>query len=355
MRVFVGKSLTLPRSRSAMICTAVSLCSLVLIFSTFLSHQMVPSSSSSTTTVLPILDNEEPIKDPPRELLRDKLPLHGWSATQSSRSLPPGEHLLVIILFSQSHEQREGVRNSWKKDLLVSSGDTLVMFAVGIEGMDSVVLNKLKEEQDIFKDVLLLQDVGPESSRTVKLFHVLKWLDQSVRYTYTLIGNDHCYVRVDKLNEELRKRTSKTGLYWGYFVGNAVPQKSGPWAENRWFLCDRYLPYALAGAYVLSSDIIHNVMINSDLIQLYNNDDVSVGVWTSAFDMERRHDLRFDVEAMSRGCRNDFLVTCSHSVDNLMTKYTRLKETRVFCVEERVEREYVYNWTAKPSKCCQLQ
>ena len=71
-------------------------------------------------------------------------------------------------------------------------------------------------------------------------------------------------------------------------------------AVKEWFLCDHYLPYAMGGGYVISSDLIHRVAVNADGIQLYNNEDVSVGVWLSPFIAERRHDKRFNTGENAR-------------------------------------------------------
>ena len=326
----------------------ISVCLLVPLLAIFISHHLTTSFSAQ------IIRSDASHEERPRELDTSQSlpPLDGWSNTPSSVTLPPGEHFLTTILFSQSSEQRESIRNTWKRYSNASEG-SLVMFALGIKEISPKVYENLSAEQAKHKDIILLRDVGAESDNTIKAFHIFRWLDKNLKYSYALISNDYCFIRLDKLTQELRKRTNKVGLYWGYFVGNAAPQKAGPWAENRWFLCDRYLPYALSGGYILSSDIIHRVMLNSDLIQLYNNEDVSVGVWTSAFNIERRHDIRFDVEARSRGCKNDFMIICTQSADDLEKKYSRLQKRVSLCETERVFREYRYNWTARPSKCCE--
>ena len=65
----------------------------------------------------------------------------------------------------------------------------------------------------------------------------------------------------------------------GFFNGNAPVFKRGPWKETKFLLCDRYLPYAAGGGYILSHDLVAFIASNSRYLQLYDNDDVSVGVW----------------------------------------------------------------------------
>ena len=71
----------------------------------------------------------------------------------------------------------------------------------------------------------------------------------------------------------------------------------------------RYIPYPQGGGYVLSGDIVEYVGRERDSLQRYAAEDVSVGVWIAPLQVERRHDVRFDTEWRSRGCRNDYLVT----------------------------------------------
>jgi galactosylxylosylprotein 3-beta-galactosyltransferase len=52
--------------------------------------------------------------------------------------------------------------------------------------------------------------------------------------------------------EELKNSNYPKGLYWGFFDGRAPVQIQGKWAEKDYKICDRYLPYALGGGYVLS-------------------------------------------------------------------------------------------------------
>ena len=39
-----------------------------------------------------------------------------------------------------------------------------------------------------------------------------------------------------------------------------------------WFLCDKYLPYAQGGGYVISHDLVKFVVVNVDRLQFYNSE-----------------------------------------------------------------------------------
>ncbi len=85
-------------------------------------------------------------------------------------------------------------------------------------------------------------------------------------------------------------------------------------------LCDRYLPYALGGGYVLSHDLVAYIAATADMFSFYNSEvsdllffassiphhreslpfpllqDVSVGTWLAPLNITRQHDIRFDTE-----------------------------------------------------------
>jgi galactosylxylosylprotein 3-beta-galactosyltransferase len=134
-------------------------------------------------------------------------------------------------------------------------------------------------------------------------------------------------VRVSQLLRSL-KDISHPHLYWGFIDGRAPVHKTGKWMERDWVLCDRYLPYALGGGYVLAYDLVQFVAANARYFKMcvskrtticsthspfhpcrYNSEDVSVGAWLAGIDVHYVHDPRFDTEWMSRGCNNEYLVT----------------------------------------------
>ena len=63
----------------------------------------------------------------------------------------------------------------------------------------------------------------------------------------------------------------------------------------------------------------------ADGLQLYNSEDVSVGVWLSPYEAERRHNVRFDMEFVSQGCRNVYIVSHKQSIDDMRRKDRTLK------------------------------
>ena len=265
--------------------------------------------------------------------------------------------LFVVVLSSvKGREKRDVIRSTWKT--YINTDDELVVltqFAIGTLGLSTADLNILTQEQELNHDLILLPHLKESYyNLTLKVLQSFVWADRNVKFSYLLKCDDDSFVMLHLIAEELSERVSTMSLYWGFFDGRASPKKVGKYIEKDWFLCDRYLPYALGGGYVISSDLVHKVALVSDKLRLYNNEDTSVGVWLSPYEAERRHDTRFDTEFKSRGCRNNYLISHKQSVSDMHKKHNLFQTKGALCNREYITRfSYEYNWSEQPSKCCE--
>lgn len=267
-------------------------------------------------------------------------------------------YLLAVLVLSsvEGRERRDAIRSTWMK--LNSNASVLVRFVIGTGGLRGTQLEPLYAElEEGHDDLLLLPRLHDTyGNLTRKVLYGFQWLDENVDFSYVLKVDDDSFVVLNALAGELSTRKSPRSLYWGYFDGRATPKAKGKWTEGDWFLCDRYLPYALGGGYVLSRDLVRAISVNADKLSIYNSEDVSVGVWLSAFDAERKHDVRFNTEYVSRGCRNAYLVSHKQSNDEIREKYNSLLSQGIQCPREHQTRQsYEYRWNGSPSKCCERQ
>ncbi|XP_054719871.1 beta-1,3-galactosyltransferase 6-like [Uloborus diversus] len=266
---------------------------------------------------------------------------------------PRYQALLLVIIFSSpgNHERRKIIRDTWLQTK--ADKDILHFFAIGSKLLNAEKIQSLEDENIKYKDLLMLDKVQDSFSKlSEKLREIFIWVEKNVSYTYVLKVDDDSFVHLDALNVAL-SQMPKSKTYWGYFDGQANVKKVGKWAERNWFLCDKYLPYAKGGGYVLSRDLVHQIVINAEYLSMYKNEDVSLGVWLAPFEINRLHDTRFDTEFMSRGCSNAFLVTHKQTVEMMIEKYQNIKRTEKLCSFEYQNRSnYTYNWSVLPSKCC---
>ena len=277
----------------------------------------------------------------------------------STTSTEKKDYLLFVAILSQYNDyySRLVIRKTWMKLQKPDSKDSpiLVKFVIGTMNLSTAAVENLTAEENVNHDLLLLPHlVDNRNNLTQKVLYTLVWADENVNFSYLLKCDTDTFVRLDSLAKELSKRKTTKNFYWGYFAGSNKPTMQGKWPEHKWFLCDYYLPYAVGGGYVISSNLVHRLAVNSDGLQLYVCEDVSVGVWLSPFTIERKHDVRFNTGHRSRGCSNEYLIFHKQSPEDMHQLYSNLLKTGRQCESENslFHYAYVYNWHTQPSKCC---
>lgn len=329
--------------------TTYPLLVLIIIFQTFWLLLVVNTGSISEQKTKNSLPHVEVDELTPRETT---------CGTPPEDAVKTESYLFILVLSSvDGGERRAAIRETWASDHKTMVPKVILKFVIGTKELQPQQLGQLKVEETSHRDILLLHNFTESYYQlTTKMLYSFVEVDKLFKFQYLLKADDDTYIMLSTLLGELSERSSTKGLYWGYFDGRQVPKKQGKWKENSWFLCDRYLPFAKGGGYVLSSDVIHRLASNADGLQVYNSEDVSVGVWTSPYDIERKHDVRFDTEYVSRGCRNVYIVSHKQSIDDMKTKYNSLKQTGRQCVKEVQNRgSYEYDWNVSPSECCKRQ
>lgn len=259
----------------------------------------------------------------------------------------------VIVIFSspKNFERRQVIRKTWI--LLKGNSNIKHYFAIGANSLDNEQLFFLKEEHKSYEDLLLLYSFRDSYARlSEKLLEVFTWIDGNIQYKFLLKVDDDSFVQIEALSKALTKLPPKR-LYWGFFDGQASVKTRGKWKEKNWFLCDRYLPYAKGGGYVVSQDLVHITVSVSNYLTLYQNEDVSLGTWLAPFNIKRVHEPNFDTEFQSRGCLNSYLITHKQTTSMMEQKYKSLRDSGHICLSEhKVRNSYVYNWNVPPSQCC---
>nr|CAG4637216.1 EOG090X0A8N [Ceriodaphnia reticulata]SVE73090.1 EOG090X0A8N [Ceriodaphnia reticulata] len=298
-------------------------------------------------------------------VLKSNLAIIVFSKTKNAEPVPPDEvpsqklvastqnsSFLIVLIMSDPTKAatRRVIRETW---LSVHNNKVRHFFVVGSKGLTEEVRQGVINENSVHHDLLILDSISESyTSLTGKVLTGIQWLHSNYEFNFLLKCDDDSFVRISPLLEELQKQPQKL-LYWGFFKGGSTVFQKGKWKENGWFLCDTYLPYALGGGYILSSDLVEFLAKCAPLLQHYKSEDVSVGVWLSPLKIHRVHDVRFDTEFKSRGCYNDYLITHKQGAIDMRTKHTNLIKTGNLCPSElRVRYSYNYNWTVPPSKCC---
>lgn len=284
-------------------------------------------------------------------------------AARSARSWERKEgdaFLFVAILSSHKTEHlRHAARRTWLKLAAASERRIVYKFFVAAGDIPPKWIDKLGQEQRQFNDIEIFYRISDSYERlTIKLLYSIQWAVNHYYFDFLLKLDDDSFARLDAIADELAHwKEDRPGreLYWGFFAGNAPVFTSGKWAERTWYLRDGYyLPYARGGGYVLSLGVARQIgTIGTVTFEQYSSEDVSVGVWTAPFRLDRKHDRRFDTEYRSRGCFNSYLVTHKQTASMMYEMYRNLEQASVPCQREvRWRLSYEYNWSVPPSQCC---
>ena len=215
------------------------------------------------------------------------------SQLKQGSSLRNSAYLIILIMCDPTKSAtRKTIRETW----LSTTGainNVKHLFFVGSKGLTAAVLEDVISENRSHQDMLILDSVA-ESYETLtgKVLTAFQWLHSNYDFNFMLKCDDDSFVRIPLLLEELAKQPQNR-LYWGFFKGGSSVFQKGKWKEKNWFLCDTYLPYALGGGYILSSDLVTHLAISSELLQIYKSEDVSVGLWLSPLKINRIHEVYF--------------------------------------------------------------
>ena len=227
--------------------------------------------------------------------------------------------------------------------------------------LDGNTMDQLLKEAEEHKDIIILPNVTDSlqtlTKRTIGSF---KLAIEQFEFSYVLKCDDDTFVDVLRLASELQLRRDRTRLYWGFMSGKIRVTRYLPIAykETEWSLCDLYMPYTNGGGYLLSRDLIQLLVQNEAHLKLYKCEDVAVGAWLAPYNIERRHDTRFDTEGRTRGCKSVFLISHKVSPSEMYTYYKSLQVEGLYCswrTRSFYKNGYMYNWSASPSHCCSRQ
>lgn len=189
--------------------------------------------------------------------------------------------LFIMVLTSpKGKERRDALRKTWLSNMKTLNCSLIARFIIGVKELPQEDRKNLEEENERYQDILFLPELKDSYYElTNKVLKSFEWIDQNVNSSYLLKVDDDSFVRLDVIISELKSTSPRKNLYWGFFRGDAHVKFAGSWREKNWHLCDRYLPYAQGGGYILSSDLVNFIARNADLLQRFNSEDVSVGRW----------------------------------------------------------------------------
>ena len=173
---------------------------------------------------------------------------------QSWNSLKHKETFLVVLVLTapKNGERRKIIRETWANVQRTDREKFLLYFVLGNSELSDEIMVEINQENSQFKDILALPLVDTYQTLTRKILTSFVQINRNVKFKYLLKVDDDSYVQLPLVIEELTNSNFDRALYWGFFDGRAPVFHKGKWAEKDYKICDRYIPYALGGGYVLS-------------------------------------------------------------------------------------------------------
>ena len=268
-------------------------------------------------------------------------------------------YLLLVLVHAKADDRtrRDAIRQTWVSDFRgLLNPPVQYRFVVGGDRLGLDLVKQLLSEAERFGDMIILEDVSDShlslTQRTLDSFsHVL----ENFQFKYILKCDDDSFVDLPRVATELQRRQYHARFYWGFMMGYNHIHFYGHYAEHEWTLCERYMPYAVGGGYVVSRDLVQLLVTNKPHLKQYACEDVSMGVWLAPYNIERQHDTRFNTEARSRGCKNVFILSHKVSPTDMYQLYESLQLDGTFCADKTQWYSYdgfIYNWTAMTDDCC---
>ena len=234
-------------------------------------------------------------------------------------------YLFVAVMVRPSgFDRREVIRKTWYHHITNHEHSlTQVRFFVGTRSLSKQMLEGIHKEQETHHDIVMLDEHLDTYERlTWKSIQTMTWIIQHVNFTYYLKCDDDSYPKVNHIISELQERRQTGRLYWGHFFIDLHVHKSGKNVDNSWFLTKQYTPFAIGGAYILSSDLVRLVVGMQKCLHYYQNEDVTLGLWLSPYHIERKHDYRFC--RRSQTCLPDTIIYLGRSKEQLLSLSEKL-------------------------------
>ena len=209
--------------------------------------------------------------------------------------------LIMISTLPDSFVARDSIRDTWYQGFN-DSQDVIVRFAVGTKGTREDVVARVRKENEIHKDIVIMQDVQDYYiTPTNKTLSMMVWAYHNVDFTYFMKMDPITFVHVNNMVTVLRKRPTTKGLYYGRMQYKKRPnRKSSEFKDPTWDLTDTYLPFSLGSGYILSSDLIAHLVRRKNYLNLHPNEDTAVGSWIVPYYFERRDDDMWCVTKLNK-------------------------------------------------------
>ncbi len=248
----------------------------------------------------------------------------------SSPVCPPDKDLTLVILVTSAPGhflQRKAIRNTWGRRRHVSEnlrntfkGDPQpwrTIFLIGSTNNMSLQ-TQIQSEARREGDILLGDFLDDYRNLTVKVQQGLCWASHNCNARYILKTDDDCFVNTELFVQFLDKYNRYTsGLYIGSSMKklDVVRNKLNKWhVSKEAYPYSRYPPYASGTGYLLSRDILQEMVQGASKVQYFPMEDAYTGVLANEIGVQLKDTNRFVLNNVNWSVCNYLYLLVIHQV-----------------------------------------
>ncbi|XP_013074168.1 beta-1,3-galactosyltransferase 5-like [Biomphalaria glabrata] len=265
----------------------------------------------------------------PDSLSRNKTFWNSSTLYQDIDSLPQCKWQMVFRILvtsaAENSERRDSLRKSWcdpTKFPAVADHAWHCIFLIGkTENKEENA--QIIKEKEIHKDILIGNYIDSYRNLTLKVIHGFNWSANYCPSSYIIKTDDDCFVNAGLVHDFLLHYNEHTsGLYAGSVLVDPEKLKVIRGDTKRWsvsykeYPSEYYPPYASGMGYILSLDIVKQLVVESQYVPPFANEDAYVGVVLSRLSVKPVSSSRFVLSPSGLSACNYRYVFVVHGVEN---------------------------------------
>jgi hypothetical protein len=237
--------------------------------------------------------------------------------------------LLMVTSYAGDYTRRNVLRETY----LSFADERFTWFFIVGKGN---VTQELKQEQEIYKDIFILDCHDGYLELTDKIFRGLQVAEEHFDFKILLKVDTDTYVNIPKYIEYLNPFLEQGGFYsgaqgvWSPKISHNVPDELVPSERRSW--------YMLGGGYALSHDLVKYFAENWHLMRQWEPEDLSIGIHLQYLEIYRNVETTiYKTDNKEILCDRDYSV--NHKASELQMFYLHYSSliTGEMCAYQRDE------------------
>ena len=237
---------------------------------------------------------------------------------------PSSPAVILVQSEPQNQDRRNAIRKTWAKT--VSESDIIVNFIVDnrFSGPHKGMVDK---ELATYTDMVPVDLQISKSQYADRMLHGLYYAVKKYDASFYFISHDNMLIFPDNLGKFLKPLAGKGNIYMGCMKsGQVVTDEESPWFEKDfWRFGDKpskstnpqYPRHATGNLYGFSSAVARHLARSREVLQIYANEDTTVGAWMLGLQVTYIDDKLFccDVSSCNAGSKTPHDKKCMAYVE----------------------------------------